>query len=180
MQIKNRQQFLTILTLTAIGLLVLDKIVTPPLTSFWNKRSTQIVSLKSQVASGESLKRSKDSLRRVWSDIKTGALTNNTTAAELQLGTGLNRWAQMSGIQIDSTALQWKQGTDVSYKTLDCRVDASGSIDQLSRFMYELETDPMALKVQSVEMTAKDNTGSVIGLGVQISGLVLTGLEPKK
>ena len=46
--------------------------------------------------------------------------------------------------------------------------------------MYELETDPMALKVQSVEMTAKDNTGSVIGLGVQISGLVLTGLEPKK
>jgi hypothetical protein len=179
-QIKNRQQFLTILTLTAIGLLVLDKIVTPPLTSFWNTRSARIVALKNQVKDGESLKRNKEFFRRHWADIKAGALTNDTTAAELQLGTGLNHWAQMSGIQIDSTALQWKQGTDASYKTLDCRVDASGSIDRLSRFMYELETDPMDLKVQSVEMTSKDNSWTVIGLGVQISGLILTGLEPKK
>jgi hypothetical protein len=179
-QIKNRQQFLTILTLTAIGLLVLDKIVSPPLTSFWNKRSAQIVTLKNQVKEGDSLKHSKESLRRVWGEIKSSALTNDTTAAELQLGTGLNRWAQMSGIQIDNIAPNWKSGSDVSYKTLECRVDVSGSIDRLSGFMYQLETDPMALKVQSVEMTSKDNTGSVIGLGVQVSGLVLTGLEPKK
>ena len=180
MQIKNRQQFLTILTLTVIGLLVLDKVVTPPLTSFWNSRSAQIVSLKNQVKQGESLRNNKEIINREWANIKAGALTNDTTAAELQLGTGLDRWAQMSGIQIDSTSLQWKQGADASYKTLDCRVDASGSIDRLSRFIYELETDPMDLKVQSVEMTSKDNNGSVIGLGVQISGLVLTGLEPKK
>jgi hypothetical protein len=179
-QIKNRQQFLTILTLTAIGLLVLDKIVTPPLTSLWTKHSSQIATLKKQVNNGVILEHRKESLRQQWASIKSSALTNDTTAAELQLGTGLNNWAQKSGIQIDNIAPNWKPGSDASFKTLECRVDVSGSIDRLTQFMYELETDPLALKVQSVEMTSKDNTGSVIALGVQVSGLVLTGLDPKK
>jgi hypothetical protein len=179
-QIKNRQKFLTILTLTVIGLLVLDKIAVPPLTKLWHSRSAELASLKDQVNHGASLQRRKESLRQEWATIKSSALTNDTTLAQQQLLTGLYRWAQTSGIQIDNITPNPKQGADASYKILDCRVDATGSIDLLSRFMYELETDPMALKVQSVEMTSKDNTGQVIGLGVQISGLILTGLEPKK
>jgi hypothetical protein len=179
-EIKNRQQLLTILTLTAIGLLVLDKVVTPPLTSLWHDRSARIISLKNQVQEGEALRRSKDSLRTYWAEIQAAALTNDNTAAEQQLFAGLNRWSQFSGISIGNIAPQPKQGADVSYKTLECRVDASGRLDQLSQFIYALETDPMALKVQSIEMTSKDNNGSVINLGVQVSGLMLTQQEPKK
>jgi len=179
-QIKNRQQLLTILTLTAIGLLVLDKIVSPPLTKMWNDRSARIATLQKQVKEGEILRHRKDSLRSRWAQIQSGTLSNDTTAAEQQLFAGLNRWSQLSGISIVNIAPTWKQGSDAAYKTLECRVDASGSIDRLSQFMYELETDPLALKVQSVEMTSKDNNGSVIGLGVQVSGLVLTQQEPKK
>lgn len=180
MQIKNRQQLLTIVTLTAIGLLVLDKIVTPPLTAMSKQRSARIETLKSQVKEGELRRRGKDSLRSRWAQIQSGALTNNTTLAEQQLFSGLNRWSQMSGVRIENIAPNWKQGADAAYKTIECRVDASGSIDRISQFLYGIETDPMALKVESVEMTSKDNNGSVIGMGVQISGLVLTGVEPKK
>ena len=180
MQIKNRQQLLTILTLTAIGLLVLDKIVTPPLMAFWNKRAAQIVTLQKQVKEGQLLQHRKDSLRGRWAQIQSGALTNDTTAAEQELWVGLNHWSQNSGVSVNNIVPQWKQGSDAAYKTLECHVDVSGSIDRLSRFMYALETDPMALKVQSVEMTAKDNNGTVINLSVQMSGLVLTQQEPKK
>lgn len=180
MQIKNRQKFLTILTLSIIGLLVLDKVVTPPLTKLWKSRSAEIKALKREVDLGSRLQHRKESLRQDWANIKSSALTNDTSAAQQQLLTGLYRWAQISDIQLDNITPNWKQGADISYKILDCHVDASGSIDRLTRFMYELETDPMALKVQSVEMTSKDNNGSMIGLSVGISGLVLTGLEPKK
>jgi hypothetical protein len=178
--IKNRQQLLTILTLTAIGLLVLDKIVTPPLTNLWDSRSKQIAELQKKVKEGTVLQHRKDYLRSRWTQIQSGSLSNDTTAAEQQLLVGLNRWSQNSGIIINNMAQQWKPGPEASYKTIECRVDVSGSIDRLSRFLYSLETDPMALKVQTVELTSKDNTGSVINLGVQISGLVLTQQEPKK
>jgi hypothetical protein len=179
-EIKNRQQFLTILTLTVVGLLILDKIVSPPLTKLWNSRSARIVSLQNQVKEGEARLRNKESLRAHWAEIQKAALDNDTTASEQQLLTELNNWSQRSGVSIVNIASQPKTGADPAYKTLECRVDASGSIERLSRFLYELEIDPLALRVQSVELTSKDNTGMVIGMGVQISGLVLTAQEPKK
>jgi hypothetical protein len=53
-------------------------------------------------------------------------------------------------------------------------VDASGSLDRLSEFLYAMETDKMALRVQSIEMTSKDASGGTIGLGIHFSALVLT------
>lgn len=180
MQIKNRQQFLTILTITAVALLVIDKIVTPPLIGFWNDRAARIKTLQAEVKEGDLLRRGKDSIRRRWAEMQASALPNDTTLAEQQFFAGLNRWSQSSGISINTVNPQWKQGADPSYKTLECRVDASGSIDRLSLFLYDLEKDPMALKLQSVELTSRDNDGTLIALGVQISGLVLTPKESGK
>jgi hypothetical protein len=43
----------------------------------------------------------------------------------------------------------------------------------LSQFLYDVEKDPMALKLDSVELSAHDTTGQQLTLGLQISGLVL-------
>jgi Tfp pilus assembly protein PilO len=179
-QIKNRQQFLTVLTIVAVALLAIDKILSPPLMKLWHDRAARIKQLKEDVKEGVLLERGKDSIRSRWTRMQASTLTNNTTQAEQQLFTGLNRWSQMSGISINTVTPQWKQGSDPSYKTLECRVDASGSIEYITRFLYDLEKDPMALKLESVELTRSDNAGMVIALGVQISGLVLNSKEQGK
>jgi hypothetical protein len=176
--IKNRQQFLTIITLTAVGLLAMDRIIGPPLMKLWNDRSARIEALKGKVKDGHAMQIRKESFRQRWAEIQTSSLTNDITAAQQQLFSGLNRWTSYSGVSIDSISPTPKQGNDPSYKTVECRVDLSGSIDRLSRFLYSLETDPMALKVQSIEFTSKDATGNTIGMGVQVSALILTGLDP--
>lgn len=177
MQIKNRQQLLTVVTIAAVALFAIDKIVTPPLTKLWNSRSARIKQLRQDVKEGDLLRRGKDSIRRQWAQMQASTLTNNTTLAEQQLFTGLNHWSQLSGITINTVTPQWKQGSDPTYKTLECRVDASGSIDRMSEFLYNLEKDPMALKLESVELSSRDNEGTQLALGVQISGLVLTPNE---
>ena len=177
MQIKNRQQFLTVLTIAAVALLAIDKIVSPPLVKLWKSRAARINQLRNDVLNGESLRKSKDAYRRTWAQMQAGTLTNNTTIAEQQLFTGLNHWSQLSGITINTVTPQWKQGSDPTYKTIECRVDAAGSIDRVSEFLYNLEKDPMALKLQSIELSSRDNTGMQLALGVQISGLVLTPSE---
>lgn len=175
MQIKNRQQLLTFITVAALAVLALDKIVSPPLVKLWNDRTAQINSLRNQVKEGELLKRGDASIRSQWARMQASTLTNNTTMAEQQFFSGLSKWERASGITINTVTPQWKQGSDPTYKTLECRVDASGSIDRISRFLYDIEKDPMALKLQTVELSARDNEGSLLSLGVQISGLVLTG-----
>lgn len=180
MQIKNRQQFLIIITVAAVALLAIDKIISPPLMKFWNDRAARIKKLRDDVKQGELLKRGNLSIRSQWARMQASTLTNNTTLAEQQLFNGLNHWSAMSGITLNTVTPQWKQGSDPSYKTLECRVDASGSLDHLSRFLYDLEKDPMALKLQTVELSSRDNNGTLLALGVQISGLVLTPKEGAK
>ena len=58
--------------------------------------------------------------------------------------------------------------------TLECRADAFGSIQSLARFLYELERDPLALKVDELEITARDSEGQQLSLSVRFSGLLLT------
>ena len=57
--------------------------------------------------------------------------------------------------------------------TLECRADAAGSLPALTRFLYEAEKDPLALKVEAVEITARDNDGQQLSLALQVSGLLL-------
>jgi len=50
-------------------------------------------------------------------------------------------------------------------------------LNTVSRFLYDLEKDPMALKLQSVEVSARDTEGQQLALALQVSALVLTPHE---
>ena len=67
---------------------------------------------------------------------------------------------------------QWKNDS-TNYMTLNCRVEAAGDLGTLSQFLYDIEKGPMALKLESVDLSARDDTGQQLTLGLQISGLAL-------
>jgi hypothetical protein len=74
---------------------------------------------------------------------------------------------------ISAITPQWKHDSD-DYMTFECRVDAAGDLGRLSRFLYSVEREPMALKLDLVELSARDKDGQQLSLGLQFSGLVLT------
>lgn len=53
-------------------------------------------------------------------------------------------------------------------------MDGFGSLSTISRFLYEVEKDPMALKVDLVELSARDNEGKQVTLGLLVSGLQIS------
>jgi len=83
-----------------------------------------------------------------------------------------DRWSSESRVSVLSINPQWKREAD-EYLTLQCRVEASGSLGAVARFIYELEHDPMAVKIESMELSARDNDGQQLALGLQVSGLAL-------
>ena len=40
-------------------------------------------------------------------------------------------------------------------------------------FLYEVEKDPVGLKVDSVEISSRDDNGRQLALGLQVSGLLI-------
>jgi hypothetical protein len=178
-QIKNRQQMLIIVAGVAIGLLVADSLVLTPLIKSWKSRLVQITDLKKKVVDGEKLIKREDALKSRWALMQKNALPNNNSLAEQQVLKAFDSWSQDARISVNSITPQWKRDSE-EYQTLECRVDASGSAGTLAKFLFNLERDPMALKIESVEINARDKEGKNLSLGLQTSGLVLNGVEEKR
>ncbi len=172
MDTKNRQQVLIIAAVACLALLIGNSVVLEPLTKSWKDRSDRIKTLEQQVAQGKALIDHEVALRRRWEDMRTNTLPLNTSVAEAEFYKSFSRCVQDSGVTQTSYRPQWKQNDD--YTTYECRADISGNIETLTRFIYELEKEPIALKVESMEFATHDDKGQQLSLGIQISGLMLT------
>jgi Tfp pilus assembly protein PilO len=176
----NRQKLLMILAGGAVLLLVLDSLVVTPLTKTWQARTAEIAKLQKNVTEGRSLIARADRTKALWAEMETQALPADRAKAEQDLITAFDRWGRSNSVELGSIKPQWKRGATNRYSQLECRVDATGSLATLSRFLYEVEKSPLALRVDSVELTSRDEQGQKLTLGLLVSGLRLTPLEGRQ
>jgi len=174
--IKNRQQFLVIIAIVAIGILALDSMVRAPLYKAWQSRQNEISDLNKRVTDGKSWLQRENSLRARWQNMNANTFPNNPSAVEQRVLKELDNWCRVSGITRESFTPQWKHDAD-NYQTLECRVEASGRMSAVSRFLYEIEKDPLAFRLENVEVSTRDPEGQTLALGLQVSALVLAPQE---
>lgn len=174
MKIENRQKVLLIVTIAVVALFFGDRILFEPLAQWWKTRQTQVTKLRGEVDHGRMLIRREVSIRNRWTQMSTNTLPANTSAAEQEVLKAFDRWSQDSGANVTSIMPQWKSGNQQNYKTLDCRVAASGDLATLCRFIYDMEKGPMALRLESLALNARDNMGQQFTLDLQVSALALT------
>jgi Tfp pilus assembly protein PilO len=178
MKIENREKFLFIVVLVILGLIVCNWLVFTPLTNWWKVREAKIIQLRHDVGEGKYLIQREAKIRGDWENMRTNALPSNISLAEQQLFKAFDNWAQQSGASLVGIMPQWKNDS-TNYMTLNCRVEASGNISTLGAFLYKIEKGPMALKLDSVEVSTHDNTGQQLTLGMQVSALSLLSANPK-
>ena len=177
MNLNKRQQLLAILAIVAVGLFIADKLVFTPLTNSWKTRSDRVAKLKEQVRDGSETLKREQALREQWTMMSTNTLPSAKPEAESQMLKAFERWSQAGGVSVSSIRPQWKEAED-DYKTLECRADVAGSLSAISRFLFQIERDLMGVKVDSMELSARDNEGSQLALVIQVSGLLLKSPKP--
>ncbi len=179
MNLPNRQRWLLITAGAAVGLLALDRLVFTPLTDNWRARSAEIATLQKDIAAGRSTIDRAQRTQGLWTDMQANALAKDTAQAEQDVLSAFEKWRASSNVELSSMKQQWKRGANDTYSVLECRVDATGSLPALTRFLYEVERSPLALRIDSLELIARDDAGSKLSLGLLVSGLRLAPLERK-
>jgi hypothetical protein len=172
MKLQYRQKLLAIVALAAVGLLAGDRLLFTPLVGLWKARSVELSRLRENVRHGTQLMERDAVLKAQWRSMQTNALPAEASVAENQLLRAFDRWSQDTRVSVNSVKPQWKTAAG-NYTTLECRVDANGNLSALTRFLHNLERDALAVKVETVDITARDDNGELLTLGLQVSGLVL-------
>ncbi len=173
MKASNRQQLLIIVTLAVAALFVGDKLIYSPLSNWWDRRAQEIKKLRDDVREGSFYLRRGRALQDRWDQMRRNTLPNNSSQASEMVLKALQEWAQESDSSLNATTPQWRIDSE-DYRTLVCSVDVSGSLWNLSRFLHDIEKGPMGLRIESLDLSSKDNTGQSLGLRMQLSGLLLT------
>ena len=171
----NREKILVILVIAALALYVGDRIVLKPYLASWNARGENIKKLTKQLADGRKLLGDGPQIRADWESKKSNSLTNDVVAARETAVDAVRRWAEESNI-IQYTVNPNNPRDEEGFISIENRVDVSGSLTQIFNFLYQLEKDPLAIKLQEFNIDTKDN-GATFTMGVRLSGLVLT--KPK-
>ena len=179
MQIKDRQKTLIIATIAVVGLWIANLAIITPLQSAWRSRSDRLVALRKKLDDGQKLIKRQQSIRSHWQELRDSTLTNETSGAEQQVYNAINRWSQDSGATVNAITPQWKHDAE-DYMSYESRLDVSGDMSSLIKFIYDIEKEPMALKLESVELSARDKEGQQLALAVQVNGLVLTPTSKAK
>jgi hypothetical protein len=172
MRIENRQRLLVLLSAAAIALLVADKIIITPLIAGWKERSDRIGELKKSITRGVLVLQRDTRIRQRWDSMHNSTLPEDLSEAENEVLKAFERWSADSSLSISSIKPQWKRTAD-DFMTLEYRADAFGTMSSLVRFLHNVEKDPLALRVESVEITSRDDTGQMLALSLQVSGLLL-------
>lgn len=172
MNANRRQQWLAIGAGLALAVLIGDRLVLTPLQASWKARAARIVELRKRVNQGQVLLDRERTIRERWNSMATNTLPVEPSLAQDRLLRSFERWAEDSKVGINSIRPQWKHASD-DLVTLECQVDAVGSMPALSKFLHDLEKDNLGIKVESMEITARDESGEQLALGLLVSSLQL-------
>jgi len=179
METKSREKLLLIAVGACAVLWLLNLLVVSPLTNAWHSRSDEIVKLKKEIADGAILVRREAAVRDRWDNMRANALASNPTVAERQMFTAFDHWGSSGGGAEGSFRPQVTEG-DTNFSTVECRSDVSGSLDKVRDFLRAMSKDPLANKVDSFEVTSRDDNGRQLVLGLSLSGLVLADSGPSQ
>jgi hypothetical protein len=176
----SRQRLLMILAGGAILLLVLDSLLFTPMAKSWKTRGLEIAKLQKLVNEGRGTIERAERTRRLWTEMQAEAMPAEPAKAEQDLVSAFDRWGRAGGVELGSIKPQWKRGSTSRYSLLECRVDATGSLNAVSKFLYEVEKSSLALRIDAIEVTSRDDSGNRLSLGLLVSALRFSPLEGRR
>jgi hypothetical protein len=176
MAFNRREHLLLLAAIVCIAILAGDRFVLGPLANLWKERSARIVELKANLAKGTLLLDRGEAMEQRWQEMKDRSLPHEMPATESRVLTAVSEWAGESRLNVTSVKPRWLAEEEGS-KTIEFRLGATGSLDSVARFLYAMETDPMSLKVEKIEISSHDPRGNALGVDIRFTGSVIMEKE---
>jgi Tfp pilus assembly protein PilO len=172
METKKREKLLMVGAGAIVLLYIANVAIISPLGTVWAEKSQKITELHEKLEQGNKLIGYGDVVNRQWDKMRTNSLPSNLSLAEAQMLKSFDRWERTAGITRVSIKPQLRT-SDEDYATLEFRVDYTADMDKVNRFLYEVEKDPLGIKIEELELATRDDRGSQVSLALQLSGLVM-------
>lgn len=170
----SRERLLMLAAGACIALFALDHLVLTPCLEAWDSRAAEIHKLRTEITQGSATVEQEVRWLRWREEMGARRLPADPSSAENILLTRMDTLAKQSGLTLTALRPQWKESADRTSQP-EIQVTGSGNISVVVKFLHGVESTPLALAVEHLELVpAMKNEGTLV-LDLHLSGLCQAG-----
>lgn len=154
MKLNPRERFIAVLTALVLGAAMIYLIVLSPLLARLDEADRQISDANTQLAKANDLFKNDLAARKRWKEMSGGGLKTDASASEGQLLDRVRDAAQNARLSVQS--LKPAPAERVSgFNRITLRVNATGSMSQIARFLHDLRGSKMPLRILDLQVSSR-------------------------
>ena len=176
MVLSKRERYVVAATIIAVSILVLDRIVTP----FMERRAqteAQRQNLLREMERAMNQFARRRQMEQEWKEMLEAGLKRDVSEAESQVLHAVRNWSQESGLALSSVKPE-RIAQEGELQEITFQAAGTGSMRSVARFLWQLETAPLPLKVKELQLGSRKEGADDLSLQLRISALYLPA-EPQ-
>ena len=171
MVLTKRERIILIVTLLCVGLLIVSKFVVDPVQVRLDEMEAQRQQLQGDLEEAQMLLDNRGTMQRKWNTLVADGLRNDAEAESKVLG-ALGEWAAAAGLSLSSIKPD-RVASDKGLQEMIFTVAGKGTIEAVSRFLWQVETAPQPAKVRDMQLGSGSESESTMSLQLHLSVLYL-------
>ena len=165
----NRQRYLLFAIGVVAGLLALDRLVIGPYLDYRMELVTRRQDAKKELAKAEGVLRQEKEFRRTLVEMGD-SLKADPSDVEGRVLHKLQGWKQQAGLS-NASFQRIRSVEEKGFTRMSFSVSAAGNMGSLATLLYRVETAPMPLRVDDMEVTPRGKDGEELQLRLTVSTL---------
>ncbi len=135
-----------------VAALLLDLVVIGPFLARQNQIDHDFTDATQKLADANAVFDRQRSLKSIWDDMQKGGLQLNASQAQAQAEYSVVTWAQSAGLTPSSLRSE-RTTQEGSFQVISFSFVATGTMSQISQLMWDMETAPIPIRVNGVQVT---------------------------
>lgn len=173
MVLSKRERIILIVTLACVGILVVNQFVVNTVWDELKRLGTERDDLRQELDDATLLLQRYDAQQGKWAELLANGMRNRATA-ESKVMAGRREWSEAA--RLTSGNFRPEDITaDKGMRELIFTVDGRGSLASVARFLYEIETSAVPVKVREIQLgTGGNDAGASLTYTLRLSILYIS------
>lgn len=155
MTLSKRERYIATGTIVVVVILGLDYFFISPRLARYKELESQIQLDEQELSRGKLLAVNSLRLQKRWQEMMSGPLKRDYSEAESQSLGAIFEWASNARLAV-SSAKPERTDKEKAFQKITFRVTAAGNMEQVSRFIYNIQHAPVPAHITDLQINAKD------------------------
>lgn len=179
MALTTRERYIMIAAFIAVGILVLNSMVLVPVSERRSLAKQEREDLSVDWTKAKNVLERKDLLENRWKKMQKSGLSNDIENTESTILRFLKECSSDNNLSLSSIQPERLSSKD-DLGEIDFILSCTGDMYAVTEFLSDLETGDVPIKLKTVQLGSKDESGALMTLQLKLSSIYINDQKEEK